>query len=238
MSYLNLFDMQHMGFAHNRTGIIVASIIAAVVVVGCVGIVMLKGNLPFTCSRKTPNSFEQDVEAHRKSASIRTSTSSEFVVFDSFRLSSRLDDSSDEAGMPRICLTGPDRESLKTLNTVDVPVLTYAKVRRARRSKVKMRHVPENLRIVDCQPDTDTSVLTVANAQCSRRSKAKMRHVFEDLQIAGCQPDAAQIDSGEQVNGSEEGGHKVGDADAEQTMVDPMSFTFGSGKSMAGLYHK
>jgi hypothetical protein len=195
----------------------------------------LKGNLPFTYSRRTPRSTEQDIEAHRAGTSIRTSTSGEYEQYGELfispdrqptvvaldvmtrmlvvtglpatasvpnpsRLSLCLNEAPVAAELPRICLTGPDRDSLNTLDTVDIPVVTVAKARRARRSKAKVPYVPE------------------------------------DIRIATGQPDAAQIGSDEPVDAAQNGVHKVGEENAEQVMIDPMSFSFGSGKGMAGLY--
>jgi hypothetical protein len=159
-----------MSSVHNQTGIIIASISAAVVVGVCIGTVIFQGRLPII--RKTPPSVEQEIEAHREGTHIRMTPRGEYEKYGELyiaadrqptvaaldiitrilvaiglpskarvpgasRLSPSLKLSSEVVELPRFCLTVPDRESLKTLNTVDIPLVAVPKVRRSRRSQLK-----------------------------------------------------------------------------------------------------
>jgi hypothetical protein len=160
-----------MSSSHNQTNIVVAGISGAVVLALCIGIIMLKGRLPFKFSRHNPPCV-RDIELGSPPTDDEYEKYGElYVAPDKQPTVAALDimtrllivtglppkattsdpPSSSVAAveteeMPRICLTRPDRDSLNTLDSKGVPVGAEAQV--SRHAIAKERRVVEDMRDV------------------------------------------------------------------------------------------
>jgi hypothetical protein len=214
-----------MSSSHTKTGIIVAGISSAVVIALCIGIIMLKGRLPFTFSPRNPP-CARDIELaspqihgeyekygelyvapdkHPTVAALDIMT--RMLIVTGLPPKATVSDSSSSSRaaveakeLPRVCITRPDRDSLNTLDSRGMPVVAGAE------------------------------------AQVSRHAIAKERRIVEDMRDVTRQMGADPTSSVEKMEVVENGGRKSGGTQEEEMMVDPLSFFFGSGQSMAEFY--
>jgi hypothetical protein len=214
-----------MSSSHTKAGIIVAGISGAVVLALCIGIIMLKGRLPFTFSRRNPP-YVRDIEIassptdgeYKKYGELYVAPDKQptvaaleimtrILIVTGLPPKATVSDSSSSSrtvveakALPRICLTRPDRDSLDTLDSRGMPVGLGAE------------------------------------AQVLRHAIAKDRRIVEDMRDATRRMSANQNCSSEKIEVVEDGERKSGETQEEEMMVDPLSFSFGSGQSMAELY--
>jgi hypothetical protein len=214
-----------MSSTHTQTGIIVAGISGAIVLVLCVVVTMLKGRLPFTFSPRNPpcardielaspqihGEYEKYGELYvapdKQPTVAALDIMTRILIVTGLPPKATVSDSSSSSRtvveakeLPRICLTRPDRDSLDTLDSRGMPVVVGAE------------------------------------AQVLRHAIAKERRIVEDVRDATRQMSANQNRSSERMEVVEDGGRKSGETHEEEMMVDPLSFSFGSGQSMAELY--
>jgi hypothetical protein len=79
-------------------------------------------------------------------------------------------------------------------------------------------------------------VVAGAEAQVSRHAIARERRIVENMRDVTRHMGADRTSSVEKMEVVENGGRKSGETQEEEMMVNPLSFSFGSGKSMAELY--
>jgi hypothetical protein len=214
-----------MSSSHIKTGIIVAGISVVVVIALCIGIIMLRGRLPFTFSRynlpyvldieiaspPTDGEYEKYGELYvapdKQPTVAALDIMTRMLMVTGLPPKATVSDSSSSSvtaveieELPIICLTRPDCDSLNTLDSKGMPVGQGAE------------------------------------AQALRHAIAKDRRVVEDMRDATRRMSANQNCSSEKIEVVEDGGRKSGETQEEEMMVDPLSFSVGSGQSMAELY--
>jgi hypothetical protein len=214
-----------MSSSHTKIGIMVAGISGAVVIALCIGIIMLKGRLPFTFSRRNPpyvrdigiaspptdGEYEKYGELYiapdKQPTVAALDIMTRMLIVTGLPPKATVSDSPTSSvtavkteELPIICLTRPDRDSLNTLGGKGMPVVAGAE------------------------------------AQVSRHAIANDRRIIEHMRDVTRRMSENHNRSSEQIEIVKDGGRKSGEMQEEEIMVDSMSFSFGSGQSMAELY--
>jgi hypothetical protein len=213
----------NMSTSHNQTNIIVAGISGAVVLALCIGIIMLKGCLPSTFSRHNPPCM-RDIELGSPPTDGEYEKYGElYVAPDKQPTVAALDIMTRMlivTGLPPKATTSDSSSSLVTaVETEEMPRICLT------------RPDCDSLNTLD-----DKGVPVGTEAQVSRHAIAKERRIVEDMRDVTRQMGADRTRSVEKIEVVEDGGRKSDETEEEEMMVDPLSFSFGSGQSMAELY--
>jgi hypothetical protein len=173
-----------MSSSHNQTNIIVAGISGAVVLALCIGIIMLKGRLPFTFSRynlpcvrdieiassPTDGEYEKYGELYvapdKQPTVAALDIMTRMLMVTGLPPKATVSDSSSSSvtaveieELPIICLTRPDCDSLNTLDSKGMPVGLGAEAQVLRYAIAKDRRIVEDMR--------DATRRMSANQNCS-----------------------------------------------------------------------